>query len=296
MLGHLLFRSDSSPASAFTRFLPSPPPIHVHAPPRCRVWLQEDDNSKLSVVHEEVVRSIPTVRSVALKKARKEDASGIIGALIPQDPSTWRVVPNLVSLLLSDLSADSSTGGAHPIRTIGQAIEVFNQLPALQELVFLNCQALEADMTPLANGLKKGNAPQLRVFNYGNDQQRGTQESSTNLLLGALASGVCSRPRVQVLSFADNWSFVDTSLTHLRAALQACSGLRKLNIDSSKRPIFEVLDLAYAIAAGELPQLEYVCLTVPVVAPKDEPWKAIEILTRTAASKTPPVVLEARLA
>lgn len=258
--------------------------------------MQDKDNN-LSVVHEEVARSIPTVRSVAVRKASREDASGIVGALIPQEPSRWRVVPNIVSLLLSDIGGADAPSGPHPIRTIGQAMEIFNQLPALQELVFLNCKALEADVVPLAAALKKGNAPQLRVLNYGNNQQLvGDQESASNLLLRALASGARPRHRIEVLSFADNWSFVNASLTSFRGALKACPGLRKLNIDSSKRPVFEVLDLAYAIAAGEVPRLEYVCLTVPVVAPKDEPWKAIEILTRAAASKTPPTLLEVRLA
>lgn len=265
------------------------------------MWRPQESN-KLSAVHDEVARSIPTVRSVAVKTVSKEDASGIIGALIPREPSRWRVVPNLVSLLLSDLVGDFGGGdemaGAHPVRTIGQGIELFNQLPALQELVLLNCQTPEADVEPLAAALKKGNAPQLRVFNCGNNQQRGNnpESSTTDLLLRALASGARPRHRLQVLSFADNWSFVDAPLTCFRAALNACPGLRKLNLDSSKTPISEVLDLADAVSAGDLPQLEYVCLTVPVVDPKDEPWKAIEILTRAAASKVPPVLLEVWLA
>lgn len=111
-----------------------------------------------------------------------------------------------------------------------------------------------------------------------------------------LACGVRPRHRIQVLSFADSWSFVDAPLTYFRGALKACPGLRRINIDSYKRPISEVLDLAYAILTAELLQLKYVCLTVPVVAPKGEPWQAIGILPRAAAVKAPPVMLEVGLA
>lgn len=271
------------------------------SPPLVLPWFfvaESQGRSRLSAVRDEVARSIPTVRSVAVKNVSKEDASGIIGALIPRKLPLWRVAPNLVSLLLSDLSGHldggDETAGAHPVRTIGRAMKEFNQLPALQELILLNCQALRADVEPLAAALKKGNAPQLRLFNYGSNQQWGTPESSTNLLLGALACGVLPRHRLQVLSFADNWSFVDASLTYLRAALKACPGLRMLNIDSSKGPVSEVLELASAISTGDLPRLEYVCLSVPAVVPNNDPRQAIDILTRAAASKVPPVMLDIR--
>eukprot|EP00752_Nemacystus_decipiens_P003813 g3508.t2 len=265
-----------------------------------RVQMDGQEHNKFSAVHDEVARSVPTIRSVAVTSVSKGDASGVIDALIPQEPSRWRVAPNLVSLLLSDLTGGDGTtaSGAHPVRMIGQAIKVFNQLPALQELVLLNCQAREADLEPLAAALEKGNAPQLRVFRCGNDQQRwGSPESSANLLLKALACGARPRHRLKVLNITNCWGFVDTSLTYLRAALRACPDLCQLSIDSSKRPVLEVLDLAYAIAAGHLPQLETVRLIVPaVVNPKDDPTKAIQVLASVAENKLPPAALDVKLA
>lgn len=220
-------------------------------------------------------------------------AVGIIDALMLQAPSVWRMAPNLVSLHLGDIEADLCTG-IHPIRLIGQAMEVDNYLPAIQELVFVNCPALEEDVEPLAAALKKGNAAQLRMLSWDNSRD-GSPESSTNLLLEALASGACPRPHVETLIFADSWSEVNTPLTHLRPAIKACSGLKRLVFDCSSKPVSEVLDLSYAIAMGDVPHMEYACIRISEVSSTDSPQQAIEILTSAATSKVPPIRLEVKI-
>jgi len=250
--------------------------------------------SQLSAVYEEASLSGPTLRSAFIRGTSGGIASGIIDALIVgQALSGRRVAPNLVSLRLDDIGADLCTG-IHPVRTIGQAMEADNQLPVIQELVFLNCPALEKDVEPLAAALKKGNAEQLRVLCWDNSQD-GSPESSTNLLLDALASGACRRPLVQALTFADGWSVANAPLTHLRAALKACSGLRRVVLDCSSRPVSEVLDLSYAIAMGDLPYLEYACLRMSEEDSTEQPQQAIEVLTRAATGKVPPVRLDVKI-
>lgn len=249
---------------------------------------------QLSAVYEEASLSGPTLRSAFIRGTSGGIASGIIDALtIGQAPSGRRVAPNLVSLRLDDIGADLCTG-IHPIRTIGEAIEADNRLPVIEELVFLNCPALEKDVKPLAAALKKGNAEQLRVLSWDNSQD-GSPESSTNLLLEALASGACRRPRVETLTFADGWSVANAPLTHLREALKACAGLRKLVFDCSSRPASELLGLSYAIAVGDIPNLEYACLRISEQDSNEKPQQAIEILAGAASAKVPPVRLEVKM-
>ncbi|CAN0192729.1 unnamed protein product [Ectocarpus fasciculatus] len=96
-------------------------------------------------------------------------------------------------------------------------------------------------------------------------------------------------------SFVNNFSFVESHLPHLRGALQACPGLRAFSVDCSQMCSTQLLDLAYALAMGEVPQLEHAHMRVPVVLAGHEPWQAMGVLKRAAMSKTPPVHLEVRL-
>ena len=220
-------------------------------------------------------------------------ASGIMAALIPRFLE-WRVLPNLVSLHLDGIGADPRTG-KHPIRSIGRAMKKYNQLPAIQELVFINCPVLKEDVKKLATALKKGHAAQLRVLSWDNSRD-GSPEPSANLLLKALARGARPRPRVEALTFAEGWNVVGkTPLVKLRPALKACPGLRKLTFDCSRRPVPELFDLAHAIAMGDAPHLEYVCLRMPDVSSTDPPQQAIEFLTNAATSKVPPIRLEVKI-
>lgn len=237
----------------------------------------------------EVDYSIPTLRSVAILGANGKDTSGIVDALLP---SKWRVVPNLVSLELSDIIGSSI--GINPIRKIGEAIETLDQLPALEELTFQNCSTLESDIGPLAAALKKGNARQLRALNLCN--QHGNLGSTPNLLLEALAHGVGSRPLLQVLSFAENWSFVNAPLLHLRAALEACPGLRTLRMDCTLMPAPELRELPTALKMRQLPRLEYISVRVPVAMSDHMPTRgAAEFLIRAAEWRKDPFCLEMEL-
>jgi len=148
-----------------------------------------------------VASALPTLRSVVVKEATGGIAKGIIRSLVPNAYAGWRVAPNLVVLHLNGVVVKRETGN-YPVRTIGRAMKQSNQLPAIQELVFLNCPALKKDVKPLADALRKGNAAQLRVLSWDNSSG-GSPEPSTYLLLGALAFGKCRRPRLEALTFAD---------------------------------------------------------------------------------------------
>lgn len=253
----------------------------------------------LFLAQEEVNRSLLTLRSIAFKRMTSQEASGVVEALIPRLPPAWRVVPNLVVLELSDIVVEKPPN-IHPIGKIGQAIKTYNQLPALEELIIRDGHARHCDVVPLAAALKKGNAPQLRVFVWENQCRKGSKPSSrllstTNLLLGSLALGAYPRPRMERLSFVNNFSFVESNLPYLRGALQACPGLRAFSVDCSQTCSTQLLDLAYALAMGEVPQLEHAHMRVPVVRAGYEPWQAMDVLKRAAMSKTPPVLLEVRL-
>lgn len=249
-----------------------------------------DQNPDMCVLQGGLAYSIPTLRSVSICGTNGKDTSGMVSALLP---SKWRVVPNLVALELSDIIADASTG-VNPIRKIGEAIERYAQLPALEELTLRNCSTLESDIGPLAAALKKGNAPELRVLSCCNNE--GNLGSVTELLLEALAHGAHWRPELQVLSFADNWSFVNTPLLHLKEALQACPRLRTLRIDCSLEPAPELRSLATSINQRQQPALEHVFVRVPSVMSDDEPTRgSAEYLSSVAETREEPFSLEMEL-
>lgn len=243
----------------------------------------------MSVLQGELDYSIPTLRSVSIRGTNGKDTSGIVGALLP---SKWRVLPNLVALELSDLAGSST--GLNPIRKIGEAIEMHDQLPALEELTLRNCRTLESDIGPLAAALRKGNAPELRVLSCCN--QHGNLGSVTELLLEALARGVRWRPELHVLSFAGNWSFANTPLLHLKEALQACPRLRTLRIDCSLAPAPELRALATSINKRQQPALEHVYVCVPgVMSAHEDTRGSAEYLSRVAEIRKDPFSLEMEL-
>lgn len=280
----------------------TPPPVFLRAAPmqftpvgRSKTCLQP----RLSPARKKVNRSLLTLRSIAFKRMTTQEASGVVDALIPRRPPAWRVVPNLVVLELSDIVVGKSCD-IHPIRQIGQAIKTYNQLPVLEELIIRDGHARHCDVVPLAAALKKGNAPQLRVFVWENQCRKESKPSTrllstTNLLLGSLAQSTYPRPRMERFSFVNNFSFVENDLPYLRGALQACPGLRAFSVDCTQMCSIQLLDLAYALAMGEVPQLEHAHMRVPVVRAGYEPWQAMDVLKRAAMSKTPPVRLEVRL-
>ncbi|CAM9827065.1 unnamed protein product, partial [Ectocarpus fasciculatus] len=119
----------------------------------------------------------------------------------------------------------------------------------------------DSAVASLVHGLRKGNAPFLRVLDWGG--QSRTTASINNCLLYALSAGP-KRPRIEVLNFSNNSTFFDEKLPNLRGALRACPGLRELRMDSTQTPYDQLGDLTLALEAGDVPRLRSLYVRLPV--------------------------------
>lgn len=142
-----------------------------------------------------------------------------------------------------------------------------NFWPGLEELVLRNNRANDTAVANLVHGLRKGNAPSLRVLDWGG--QSRTTASVNNYLLSALSDGP-TRPKMEVLNFCNNCTFFDEKLSNLRGALRACPGLLELRMDSTKTPSDQLEDLTLALEAGVRPSLRSLYVGVPVSAENRE--------------------------
>ncbi|CAN0454635.1 unnamed protein product [Ectocarpus sp. 12 AP-2014] len=136
-----------------------------------------------------------------------------------------------------------------------------NIWPGLEELILRNTRAQHNAVTPLVYGLRQGNAPFLRVLDWGG--QSRTTACIGNYVLSALSAGPM-RPRIEVLNFNNNCTFFDEKLSNLRGALRACPGLLELRMDSTTTPSDQLGDLTLALEAGDVPRLRSLYVRVPV--------------------------------
>ncbi|CAN0192792.1 unnamed protein product, partial [Ectocarpus fasciculatus] len=174
-----------------------------------------------------VVHSATSLRSIVVTgsgrpKADNKTVFAILQALVYYLPLTLRMARAISHVEVAE-SQKALLAASRALKS--------NIWPGLEELVLRNNRAKDSAVASLVHGLRKGNAPFLRVLDWGG--QSRTTASINNCLLYALSAGP-KRPRIEVLNFSNNSTFFDEKLPNLRGALRACPGLRELRMDSTQ--------------------------------------------------------------
>lgn len=222
-----------------------------------------------------VWRAIPTLKSVTIKSIPgigSVRVAAILGRL------TIIVAPNLTRVVIQ--------GAGSAVKVAGQAI-ASGLWPALEVLEMRHCRGKASHFQELAHGLKTGRAPNLRVLNW-DDQASNRTIPLDNLILSALAAGKC--PRIERLSFTDNYRCPEARIDQLKCALRACPGLMELRMDCSSKARNEFRDLKALLEAGYIPHLTMLFVRSSH-KPKTEngTLESAKALMQAGESRNPPV-------
>eukprot|EP00903_Cladosiphon_okamuranus_P020850 g19149.t1 len=236
-------------------------------------------------VQRVVQHSIPTLQSIAVTGNRGKDSgrvAAIVGVLVPNTAKRHRIAPRLTQVKIRD--------GANGIVKVGKAIAA-GLWPALEELDMTNCHGNNKHFSGLSKALRLGCAPNLRVLIW--DNQVCSKDGVDDLILGGLSAGKC--PRIERMSFTDNFWLSELRIDNLRSALHACPNLRELRMDCTRSPGKQMRDLAAALQAGDMPRLRSLFVRKSgyrAVAPCTD--QDINALKKAAAVRAPPIDLEVK--
>lgn len=229
--------------------------------------------------------SIPTLQSITVTGNRGKDSgrvAAIVGALVPISAKRHRIAPRLTRVEIRD--------GANGIVKAANAIAA-GLWPALQELILTNCHGNNSHFSGLSKTLRLGCAPNLRVLIW--DNQCCGKDGVDDLVLWGLSAGNC--PRIERMSFTDNFWLLEVRLDNLRGALHACPNLRELRMDCTRSPGKQMRDLTAALQAGDMPRLTSLFLresgNSSLVPSTDEDTNALK---HAVAARAPPIDLEVK--
>lgn len=222
---------------------------------------------------------IPSLQSILVQVIREERPGNVATIIDERVPGFSEYLPVAKKLTRVELCH-----GSDSIVKAGNAIWT-GLWPSLEELVVHYRNASVEHLTLLADGLRYGHAPNLRVLKL--DRQRFMFSGMDDVVLAALSAGMC--PRIEHVTLAGSHYPLGSSLPSLRGALTACPELRELRMEFASAPVGQVRDLVEALGAGDVPRLRYLCIATPGYL---DDVAELETLMDLARCRTPAVRLK----